>query len=423
MILNLRRRDDCGVLVLVYEKDINVTIYGALVAFVVTAVLCHVLIPFLTRLKFGQNVREDGPEGHLKKSGTPTMGGIAIVIGFTVAALLFIKDSSVSGVPVFTYRSFEMAAVILATIGFGLLGFLDDCIKTVRKRSLGLTAAQKIIGQFLVTICFLAFFGSSLGKDAANQGFPLQYVFVPFMKDAIAIEFLYLPALVFVMMGGVNAVNLTDGLDGLCSGVTALVSVFLAYVAYIGVYEGERQFSLMPLPGAMLGSLLAFLLFNSHPARIFMGDTGSLLLGFVLSVSSIKFLQINGDPNFVSLYKINAPISMAVAVVIIPVFDTARIFLLRVSQGRSPFSPDKLHVHHLLMRMGLRHSQVALILGSLYLALVGFFFLLSQKLSDNFLIPIMAVTCVGLHFLLRYLVDVVFDRKRDKVQEKIVVSV
>ncbi|MDR3091636.1 MAG: phospho-N-acetylmuramoyl-pentapeptide-transferase [Clostridiales bacterium] len=220
--------------------------------------LCPALIPYLTRLKFGQNVREDGPQSHLKKAGTPTMGGIVIVIAFLAGGAFFALGDGDAG------------AVMLTTGLFGVVGFLDDYIKIVKKRSMGLSSGQKIIAQIVVTTIFALCV-------------PRSGVLIPFSGKTVHLGWLSLPLLYFVMIGGVNAVNLTDGLDGLNAGVTLLVSVFFAFAAYLSQKSG-----VMALCGAAAGSLLAFLFFNSYPARVFMGDTGSLALGgFVTSTALI----------------------------------------------------------------------------------------------------------------------------------------
>ena len=366
--------------------------YCAISAFLVTFIVMPLLINVLTK----QQLLDIGGRRKIHKGFVPSMGGIAIFMGFLFSSLVWIPVSELA-----LFRYFCGAALLLF-----ITGMRDDLAP--------LSPRGKLIMQLLATT-MVVWGGGVMGIRITSF-----YGFLGIGELPILVSYLLS---IFVIIVVTNAFNLIDGLDGL-AGLIGLIAFTLLACWFLLVRDGQNHaWAMALLLIGFIGGIVGFLCYNWHPASIFMGDTGSLLLGFVLSVSSIKFLQINSDPNFVSLYKINAPISMAVAVVIIPVFDTARIFLLRISQGRSPFSPDKLHVHHLLMRMGLRHSQVALILGSLYLALIGFFFLLSQKMSDNFLVPIMALTCVGLHFLLRYLVDVVFDRKRDKVQEKIVVSV
>lgn len=248
-----------------FITDIKVVL-PVIIAFAVCVVLCPILIPFLKRLKFGQYVRSDGPESHLKKSGTPTMGGIVIVLSISITSLFFIKDYV------------EIVPVLFATIGFGIIGFMDDYIKVVMKRSMGLRAWQKLLGQILVT----AIFGYYLVNYTDTK------MLIPFSGGLyLDLSYLFIPFLFIVMLGTVNGSNFTDGLDGLESSVTVLIATFFTVVA-IGTKSG-----LSPITGAVAGSLLAFLLYNVYPAKVFMGDTGSLALGgFVASTAFIMKMPL-----------------------------------------------------------------------------------------------------------------------------------
>ncbi len=233
----------------------------ALIAFVVTQILGPGMLSFLHRLKFGQYIREEGPKSHQKKSGTPTMGGVLFLTGLLVGCLFFFP-SHPGTIP-----------VVLVTFGFALIGFMDDFIKVVMKRNLGLTEKQKFFGQFLVAAAFAFYMVkfSGMGTD----------MIIPFTHGkTVDLGILYIPFLLFVILGTVNGSNFTDGLDGLASSVTAVIAVFLT------VISASQGLGLEPVTGAMLGALLGFLCFNTNPAKVFMGDTGSLALGgFVASVS------------------------------------------------------------------------------------------------------------------------------------------
>lgn len=224
-----------------------------LIAFCINVLISPVIIPFLTKLKFGQYVRDDGPKSHLKKAGTPTMGGIIILISILITSLLYVNKYP------------KIIPILFVTIGFGLIGFLDDYIKVVMKRSLGLKAYEKIIAQVLVT----AIFGYYLKTFTVSTS-----MIIPFTNHKLLnLNGFFLPILFVVVIGTVNSVNFTDGLDGLASSITVLVASFFSVVS-IGINSGIE-----PITCAAVGSLLGFLLFNSHPARVFMGDTGSLALG------------------------------------------------------------------------------------------------------------------------------------------------
>ena len=238
----------------------------ALAAFFVTLILGPGLIKFLHRLKFGQFIREEGPESHLKKSGTPTMGGILFLIGILVGSVFYISDYP------------KIVPVLFVTLGFGLIGFLDDYIKVVMKRNLGLTPAQKMLGQIFITAVFAFYMVnySGLGTE----------VIIPFTGGTmIDLGILYVPLLFFVVLGTVNGANFTDGLDGLASSVTTLIAVFFTVIAV------AARTDVHPVACAVIGALLGFLCFNTHPAKVFMGDTGSLALGGFV-VSTAYMLQI-----------------------------------------------------------------------------------------------------------------------------------
>lgn len=240
----------------------NDIILPVLIAFGISVVLSPIVIPFLKKLKFGQFVRDDGPESHLKKSGTPTMGGLIIMFSIVITSLFYVKDYP------------QIIPVLFATLGFGLIGFLDDYIKVVMKRSLGLRAWQKMLGQILVTAIFAYYIyaHTDLGTE----------ILIPFAGKMVDIGWLYFPLMFFVMLGTVNGANFTDGLDGLASSVTVLIATFFTVIA-VGYNSGVA-----PITCATVGSLLGFLVYNVYPARVFMGDTGSLALGgFVASTAYV----------------------------------------------------------------------------------------------------------------------------------------
>lgn len=240
----------------------NDIILPVLIAFGISVVLSPIIIPFLKKLKFGQFVREDGPESHLKKSGTPTMGGLIILLSIVITSLFYIKDYP------------QIVPVLFATLGFGFIGFLDDYIKVVMKRSMGLRAWQKLLGQFTITAVFAYYVYNH--TDIGTK------MLIPFTGKMVDTGWLYFPLMFFVMLGTTNGSNFTDGLDGLASSVTVLIATFFSIVA-IALGSGVA-----PITCATVGSLLGFLVFNVYPARVFMGDTGSLALGgFVASTAYV----------------------------------------------------------------------------------------------------------------------------------------
>ena len=244
---------------------INETILAIIISFAISALLCPIVIPFLHRLKFGQQVRDDGPQAHLKKQGTPTMGGLIILSSIIITSIFYIP------------RYPKIIPVLFVTVGFGIIGFLDDYIKIVMKRSEGLNPKQKLLGQIVITGIFAWYLMSSgeVGTDMLipfTGGFDNGYF--------LDLGIFFLPAPFLIVLGTDNGVNFTDGLDGLCTSVTILVATFFTIVA-IGENSG-----ISPITGAVVGSLLGFLLFNVYPAKVFMGDTGSLALGGFVAASA-----------------------------------------------------------------------------------------------------------------------------------------
>ena len=240
-----------------------------IISFLISVVFCPILIPFLRKLKFGQTEREEGPQSHLKKNGTPTMGGLLILASILLTSLIYIGK--------FT----EILPVLFMTLGFGLIGFLDDYIKVVKKRSLGLTPLQKMALQFIVTGVFIYYYFKIAGLDTSIK--------IPFVSgDGFVMPtWLFIIFVFIVVLGTVNGVNFTDGLDGLASGVTVIVATFFTIAAL------SLNPSMTPITGAVVGSLLGFLLFNTYPARVFMGDTGSLALGgFVSSIALMLHMPL-----------------------------------------------------------------------------------------------------------------------------------
>ena len=280
-----------------------------IISFFVSVVLCPVIIPFLRKLKFGQTEREDGPESHLKKNGTPTMGGLVILASILITSLIYVKRYS------------DIIPVLFMTLGFGIIGFLDDYIKVVMKRSLGLTPLQKIALQFLVTIIFLYYYFNVADMDTTMR--------IPFVEGAgfTMPVWPFIPLLFIVVLGTVNGVNLTDGLDGLVSGVTAIVATFFTIAALM------LNGNMTPITGAVVGSLLGFLLFNTYPARVFMGDTGSLALGGFVSAIALMLHM----PLFIVI--------VGLIYLIEVVSDILQVGYFKLTHGKRIFKMAPIHHH------------------------------------------------------------------------------
>lgn len=263
-------------------------IYAFLLAAAVTILLGLVFIPMLRRLKFGQMEREDGPKTHLKKAGTPTMGGIMFLGGILVGTLAFALNATELVLP-----------ALLLTVGLALLGFLDDFLKVRRKNTVGLRGYQKIIGQFGIALLIALY--------AYNSPFVGSSIIVPFANIEWDLGIFYIPFIMFVVIAIVNSVNLTDGIDGLASGISMLNAATMMIIFYylstvVSAPSGAGQaaqtqyaaemHSMSIFSAAVAGGCLGFLRYNSYPAKVFMGDTGSFALGGTLAAMMIFSRQV-----------------------------------------------------------------------------------------------------------------------------------
>ena len=301
-----------------------------LISFAVTVVLAIIIIPILKRLKVGQIERKDGPESHLKKQGTPTMGGIIMILAITI-------------VTVFAYFYYtkqgdsEMAnnilPILFLTVGFGLIGFIDDFKKLVLKNTKGLRPSLKMLGLLFISVAYVIYLlkGINLGTET----------YIPIIKEYIEIPvWAYIPFAILVILGATNAVNLTDGIDGLASSVTVIIVTCLAIIATIlGVKE------LVVFCSIVIGTVLGFLMFNMQPAKVFMGDTGSLFLGGVISGTAL-YLKM--------------PI-LLVLIALIPVIETLSVIIqvmhFKITGNRFfKMAP----IHHHLELSGWRENRIVI---------------------------------------------------------------
>ena len=253
--------------------------YTSLISFLIVVILGPIFIPMLTKFKFGQTVRDDGPQTHLAKNGTPTMGGVLMILAILITGLTRSNIGS------------DMVVGLISVVGFGLVGFLDDFIIIKKRRSLGLKPWQKIVLQLALAL-YISYYQYTKSASAAQ-------LIIPFTDAVINLGPLYIPITTFIIIGIVNAVNLTDGLDGLASGVTLIVATFFMLFAM-----GIANQDIAILAAVTIGACLGFLGFNSYPAKIFMGDTGSMALGgavvaFSVLTNSILLIPLVGGIYFV----------------------------------------------------------------------------------------------------------------------------
>ncbi len=301
-----------------------------LLSFVITMILGLIIVPILKKLKVGQIERDDGPESHLKKQGTPTMGGIIIMLGIiivTIIAYIYYSNSDVA-------IAKNLIPILGLTIGFGVIGFIDDFKKLVLKNTKGLKPSLKMLGLLIISVIYVMYLikGLNLGTDT----------YIPILKQYIKIPvFAYIPFAILVILATTNAVNLTDGIDGLSSSVCTIIITCLTIIATtLGVKE------IIVFGAIVIGAVLGFLIFNIHPAKVFMGDTGSLFLGGVISG--------------IALY-LKMPLILIV-IAIIPVIETLSVIIQVVyfkKTGKRVFKMAPIH-HHLELS-DWRENQVVML--------------------------------------------------------------
>lgn len=317
-----------------------------ILSFIITVVLSLIIIPILRKLKVGQIERDDGPESHLKKQGTPTMGGIIIAISIVVICIGLYYY--------YTHKTIEpqiaknMIVLMLASVGFGLIGFVDDFKKLILKNTKGLSPAAKMIGLLIVAVAYTIFLSKVLGNGTD--------IYIPFIKTTITMPiWLYIPFAIFVMLATTNAINLTDGIDGLSSSVTTII---LTCLTVIGIIFDLKEITLFG--SSLSGACLGFLLFNLYPSKIMMGDTGSLLLGGAVSAMAL-YLKM--------------PL-LLIIIAIIPVLETLSV-MLQVAHykrtGNRIFKMAPLHHHFELS--GWRENKVVSVfcIVTLIACIIGLF--------------------------------------------------
>ena len=314
------------------DKSVYISLF---LSFILTTAIAPIFIPFLHKLKVGQTVRDDGPESHLKKNGTPTMGGIIILIGFLGGSVIFCS------------RYANTIPVMLMTVGFGLIGFIDDYIKVVLKRSMGLRAWQKLLLQIVVTAIFAVYLTKVSGVNLLLR--------VPFTNGyMLDLSWFSYVILFLAVLGTVNGANLTDGVDGLASSVTIVIAIYFAIIAVL------ENMGLEPTSLALIGSLLGFLIFNCYPAKVFMGDTGSLALGgYVIATA----------------YMLNMPLYVIIVAFIYLIENISvmlQVSYFKLTKGKRLFKMAP--IHHHFEKSGWSETKVVTVftIVSIFAAVIGY---------------------------------------------------
>jgi len=352
---------------------------AVLLAACVTAFLISfIILPVIIKYSLAKNLVDIPGRRKIHKKITPSMGGIAIFIGFLTASLIWVNFDQ------WTTTRYLLASLFIVF----LLGVRDDLVP--------FRAMHKLFGQIIAVVILLF---SAIKIDSL-------YGFLGIGELPLIVSYILTGFTIIVVT---NSFNLIDGLDGLAG------SVGLAALSAFGVWfyiAGDNIFSLLCF--SMVGGILAFLIFNWEPSEIFMGDTGAMVIGMLLAVLAIHFMSTNESLPNDHIVKFKAPIATAACFIIIPLCDTVRIIILRVSRGQSPFSPDKSHIHHAIMRLGMTHSRTAVILASVNALFIIVAFILSD-LSDTYMLMIVVLSAVLLSFILdRLIIRKLFPKPLNK---------
>ena len=321
-----------------------------LAAAITSFVIAFLIVPVIIKYSLRKNLVDVPGRRKIHKKVTPSMGGIAIFIGFFISSLIWVEIQGLSTI--------KFILVALFVIFF--IGVRDDLVP--------LRAMVKLMGQIMAASLVIFLFDLRIKTFYGLFG-------IYELPDIISYLITYLTIIVIT-----NSFNLIDGLDGL-AGTIAIVALLCFGIWFFLI--GDRIFSILAF--SMLGAIFAFLIFNWEPSEVFMGDTGALVIGMMLAILSIHFINTNYGMPAMTPYKFNASIGTAACIIIIPLVDTLRIVILRLSKRQSPFHPDKSHVHHAIMRLGMRHSQTTLILAAVHIFYISLA-LIFKNLDDAYVL-------------------------------------
>ena len=330
-------------------------ILSSVTSFFLTLLFGKMLIPVLVKLKFGQTILKIGPAWHQKKQGTPTMGGISFILGIFLSLLIYVPVYYMNfgkQVVETDFMILKLISGLLMSLGYGLIGFVDDYIKIKRGKNLGLSAKQKLIMQFMVSSSFL---GSIYLSECTYFGAPRTFVNIPFF-GLVNFDSFYWIFSSLVIVGIVNAVNLTDGIDGLCGSVSVICSLGFIIVSKIFNMQGLGMIS-----SCMLGACLGFLVWNFHPAKVFMGDTGSLFLGGL--ICALGF--ITGDVSLLIMFSMTYILEMFSVM--------AQVLYFKISHGKRLFKMSPIHHHFEMIGFSENKICITFALATLLFIILGIF--------------------------------------------------
>ncbi len=333
-------------------------------AAITSFVICFLVIPVIIKYSLEKNLVDIPGRRKIHKKITPSMGGIAIFLGFSIASLIWVDLSQWK----------DIRYILIAQFVIFFIGVRDDLVP--------LKPYMKLLGQVLAAGILICLFDLRLTSFYGFLGL-----------HAIPLPVSYLLTM-FTIIVITNSFNLIDGLDGLAGFIAAIA--LLAFGTWFFL-AGDTTFAILAF--CMMGAIIAFLIFNWEPSEIFMGDTGALVIGMTLAIFAIHFIEHNYHLPVSHPYRFTGSIAPAISILIIPLADTLRIFLIRVARAQSPFTPDKSHIHHSIMRLGFSHQQTTLLLGLFQCLFIGACILFS-KYNDNLVIPTLVITSTGLSILL-----------------------
>lgn len=350
-------------------------IFASISAFAIS----FLFMPMLINILQEGRLLDEGGKRKIHKGHVPSMGGIVMFIAFTFSVLAWLPTNP------FFDRNYLLGAISLVA----LLGIRDDFSPVSPKQKLLVQLIAAGIIVFLLNIRIYSFHGF-LGIETIPDW--LSYIFTILF-------------IIFIT----NAFNLIDGIDGLAGAIGAISLCFFGVWLYFAGYPAHSIIAI-----TLVGSILGFLCYNWTPASIFMGDTGSLVIGFILSICSIWCINLNASLPDESWSHLNAPLSLVLGVLLFPVFDTTRVFILRIRKGASPFKPDKRHTHHQVLRMTKSHAKTTFIIASIYVMILLLVMALAKIVSDNILIPLIVISCLLLDIFLKKRLYKFFKEKHDR---------